>query len=190
MGKKPALPVRPESGGTYRCAHCHNDFRSYRRARRFCSLTCYHAAQDAKMRAARPPLPCAHCGETVQIPTTAQARRGRAFCSPTCATAWHSGEKHPNWTGGRSLDSNGYVLVNVYGRGRIREHVLVAEATLGRRLLPGEQVHHRNGKKTDNRPENLAVMSIEDHGAAHALACFRCPRCGYRAADEAAPEPA
>jgi hypothetical protein len=48
------------------------------------------------------------------------------------------------------------------------EHMIVAEETIGRRLSIGEVVHHINGIKTDNRPENIEVCgSIAEHKALH-----------------------
>jgi hypothetical protein len=50
------------------------------------------------------------------------------------------------------------------------EHRRVAESTLGRPLRKGEVVHHIDGDKFNNAPENLLVMpSQAEHARLHAV---------------------
>ncbi|MCK9463630.1 MAG: HNH endonuclease [Proteobacteria bacterium] len=49
---------------------------------------------------------------------------------------------------------------NAGKNGTVAEHIVVMSEVLGRALLPKETVHHKNGVKLDNRPENLELWSI------------------------------
>lgn len=79
-------------------------------------------------------------------------------------------------TGTKILMWSGYLAIHVgrehhlaMANGMAYEHRLVAEEKIGRRLRPGECVHHINGVKTDNRPENLEVCpSTHHHRRKHA----------------------
>ena len=76
-------------------------------------------------------------------------------------------EKNPNWKGGVSHDGAGYVTVNIGNGKQARQHRLIAEQMLGRPLNNGEVIHHKNGNRSDNRVENIEVLSQSEHMKKH-----------------------
>lgn len=122
---------------------------------------------------------CLVCNKTFQV---RNYRKDTAmFCSYTCAGKHkylqvkdsflydRHGKNHPMWKGGKNLNSQGYVLIyspnHPYKdiRNCVREHRLVMEKHIGRFLLPSEEIHHINEIKTDNRLENLQIVSRSEH---------------------------
>ena len=58
-----------------------------------------------------------------------------------------------------SIDDNGYVVIQINGK-TYKEHRLIIEQHIGRKLLPTENIHHLNGNRSDNRIENLEIWNI------------------------------
>jgi len=95
---------------------------------------------------------CEHCG--IVYKARAYNAATRRFCSPECR----------NLARGPSrgyIDKHGYRRISLGSRaaGVREQHRVVMEQMLGRTLAPHETVHHKNGIRHDNRPENLELWT-------------------------------
>jgi hypothetical protein len=86
-----------------------------------------------------------------------------------------SGNLNANWKGGRVKHKAGYVMRlcpdhprSSNNNGYVFEHILVMEEFLNRYLIPGENVHHKNGVKDDNQIENLELWAKPQPSGARA----------------------
>ena len=81
---------------------------------------------------------------------------------------------HPSYRGGYTIEMGGYIYEffpshpNCNAWGYLPQHRLVAEGYLGRILDRKEVVHHKDGNRLNNSPENLEVMTQNEHQKLHA----------------------
>jgi len=109
---------------------------------------------------------CPQCGK--QFYTTK-----RTFCSVECARTFRKAARPrkavipkvripSEW-----WYENGYKVIRLGPRRFIKEHIQIMQNHIGRKLQPGEVVHHINGIKDDNRIENLMLMTAGQHSSYH-----------------------
>lgn len=90
-------------------------------------------------------------------------------CSRSCARKREAKIYGPrNWKGGVNKHTAGYLKAKApdghpYAdkHGYVMQHRLVMEQLVGRFLTPSERVHHKNGQRDDNRPENLELWTVQ-----------------------------
>ncbi len=147
-----------------------------------------HAIRNARDQAAKEAksIECNYCGTMFYKPDAWKKRTKKHYCSKLCGVTARIGtkaaastrkkmsearlrEKNPGWKGGR-FTTKGYVYILINPTGPAvyrREHDLIIERIIGRSLVKGEVVHHKNEIKNDNRPENLQLMTISEHMKLH-----------------------
>ena len=127
------------------------------------------------------PIKCAHCKKIrlCSYDNVSKRIRMKTFSGACASCAPASGSASGHWKGGRSRNKNGYIGIWIpanhrfagmrHGRGYVPEHRLLMAQKLGRGLESWEHVHHRNGKKDDNRIENLELLPHHEHGQVESM---------------------
>ena len=118
------------------------------------------------------------------IPGCGKRKTSKGFCQTHYTRYLKYGDPYfKKYSGDGSICLQGYKWKSIKcerGKRKLKkEHVLLAEKALGRRLKNREQIHHINNDRLDNRPDNLVICGND---AYHKLLHQRqraLDNCGY-----------
>lgn len=118
--------------------------------------SCYNRTAYEDFRANPPPCEVTGCPKMAVQPGSKLCgmHRNRLVKSGSVGPANSYTKARGTW----SINRDGYVT-KVVGRRTVWQHRVVMADLLGRDLLPTEEVHHKNGIRDDNRPENLELWT-------------------------------
>ena len=155
------------------------------------------ANQKSNKRELRIDRACKECGGIASLAVW-RVRKDAATYTGLCHKCYvrleipkhatHASRSSKYYKGGRVHDSSGYVRLRMpthpaaSTKGYVAEHRVVMETALGRPLRKGENVHHKNGVRDDNRLENLELwqrpqpLGVRVSESQHCATCT----CGQR----------
>ena len=117
-------------------------------------------------------IKCDNCGKPIVRYKSDVRKYKRSLCRDCHYDIFK--ENNPNWKGGKTKHVRGYVAVLCpehprahKNSGYVFEHILVAEQKIGRPLRDDEEVHHIDGDKSNNDPDNLQVLTVAEHRLLH-----------------------
>ncbi len=111
-------------------------------------------------------------GRKCTLPNCGRMHKGHGYCEFHLQRFNTTGDPYKTINrppGSGSFDKHGYKILCIDGK-LVPEHRYIMEQHLSRKLKwPGEVVHHKNHVKTDNRIENLEVMTNSNHSKHHTI---------------------
>lgn len=160
--------VEYDSQNNRDCLICGKQF-----AGRTSQKTCSYECADKARRTAKRNTHCGFCNSSLP----ADCHPSRRFCSHSCASKYNNQRIVEKPLGSVGKHRSGYLTVKTT-EGWVLQHRHVMEQKLGRELEPHERVHHRNGNRADNSPDNLELWKVKTKDPAGVRASdYHCAGC-------------
>jgi hypothetical protein len=152
------------------CKTCNKEFIIKKKSQTFCSRPCqikYASSRMIENHTNKPftgkNIKCIVCHKEFYVRKYRIKKECTKYCSRSCLAKIHL-KPYVEKFGFKSLNKphHQYKKIKINGKW-VREHRYVMEQHIGRKLEKWEHVHHINDDSSDNRIENLEVLSNSDH---------------------------